>query len=171
MNYIKVDKQIELEEAPLPIKTFTKACDMPHGIFRIDNEGGARFDEFNDDQDGTYFEEQRCPYGNCENEYDDEQIKIWEKRQRALLYLYKHQELLDQERYKTAYDRIRDFCVRQVEYDMNDRIVSDITEEDRSFLTLALDIELSIKGDEVESYRDDVESIIQWLEKGNCFFL
>ena len=171
MKYIKINKQIETEEASFSIKSSPEACDMPHGIFRIDDEGGARFDESNDDQDGTYFEEQRCPYGNCENEYDDEQIKIWEKRQRALLYLYKHQELLDQERYKTAYDRIRDFCVRQVEYDMNDRIVSDITEEDRSFLTLALDIESSIKGDEIEFYKDDVEFIVQWLEDGNCFFL
>ena len=171
MKYTKINKQIETEEASFPIKSSPEACDMPHGIFRIDDEGGARFDEFNDDQDGTYFEEQRCPYGNCENEYDDEQIKIWEKRQRALLYFYKHQELLDQERYKTAYDRIRDFCVRQVEYDMNDRIVSDITEEDRSFLTLALDIESSIKGDEIEFYKDDVEFIVQWLEDGNCFFL
>lgn len=171
MKYIKVDKDTEIEETSFPIQASHKCCDTPHGIFRTDNEGGARFDEFNDDQDGTYFEEPNGPYDNCENEYDDEQIKIWEKRQRALLYLYKHQELLDQERYKTAYDRIRDFCVRQVEYDMNDRIVSDIIEEDRSFLTLALDIELSIKGDEVESYRDDVEFIIQWLEKGNCFVL
>lgn len=171
MKYIKVDKQIEPEEAPLPIKTSLKVCDMPHGIFRIDNEDGARFDEFNDDQDGTYFEEPNCPYDHCENEYDDEQIEIWEKRQRALLYLYMHQELLAQERYKKAYDRIRDFWIRQVEYGMNDRIVSDITEEDRGFLTLALDIELSIKGNEVESYKDDVEFIIQWLEKGNCFSL
>ena len=171
MKYIKVDKQIELEEAPLPIKTFTKACDMPHGIFRIDNEGGARFDESNDDQDGTYFEEPSCHYDQRENEFDDEQIEIFEKRQRALLYIYKHQELLTKERYKKVYDRIRDFCIRQMEYGMNDRCVTDITEEDRSFLTLALDIELSIKGDEVESYRDDVEFIIQWLEKGNCFFL
>ena len=54
---------------------------------------------------------------------------------------------------------------------MNDRIVSDITEEDRSFLTLALDIESSIKGDEIEFYKDDVEFIVQWLEDGNCFFL
>lgn len=171
MKYIKINKQIETEEASFPIKSSPEACDMPHGIFRIDDEGGARFDEFNDDQDGTYFEEPNIPFDYSENEYDDEQIKIWEKRQRALLYLYKHQELLDQERYKTAYDRIRDFCVRQVEYDMNDRIVSDITEEDRSFLTLALDIESSIKGDEIEFYKDDVEFIVQWLEDGNCFFL
>ena len=171
MKYIKINKQIETEEASFPIKSSPEACDMPHGIFRIDNEDGARFDEFNDDQDGTYFEEPNSSFNHFENEYDDEQIAIWEKRQRALLYLYKHQELLAQEKYKKAYDRIRDFCIRQVEYDMNDRIVSDITEEDRGSLTLALDIELSIKGAEVDTYKDDVEFVIQWLENGNCFFL
>lgn len=138
----------------------------------LDEEDTIYFYGDEDQQDGRYFHSGESFLDDNSEKYDRYNDALYTKKNRAVLYLHLHQELMTDEHYKKAYDKLRDDEVRSCAYWMeNKAIVGPITEEDRDAENFILDLQLDEYGvDRVERYKKDAIYIVQRIAAGQSIF-
>lgn len=138
----------------------------------LDEDDTVYFYGDEDQQDGRYYRFKEKHFDDGSEKLDRYNVRLYTQKNRAVLYLHLHQELMTDERYKKAYDRLRDEGVRSCAYWMEHKaIVGPITEEDRDAENFVLDMQLDEYGaDRVDRYKKDAMYIVQRIEAGKSIF-
>ncbi len=130
-----------------------------------DDEMLEYFWKDNDNQDGTYFSSyEKSIQINDEDFEDAYDMELEEKKWKAVLYLRLHKELLKKQAYQKAYNYIIDEYIREFEYLVNDKHKVTITEKDREYENLVIDIEIKKLGEKrISEYEADALYIVDFI--------
>lgn len=124
-----------------------------------------------DPQDGSYFREQEVPRMDTYDEdapFGSDRDQALEKRKRrAALYITAHKELLKQQDYLSAYNKILDEYAREYAYVCLQQPISVVTDKERENESLSLAFEIACLGKKkVERYKNDAIYIVDWVKSG-----
>lgn len=123
-----------------------------------------------DPQDGTYFRAQepiREPFERNVGYIDDRDYKHEEIKHHAALYICAHKELLQDEDYRIAYNKILDEYARDFAYHALRKPITVVSDEEREFSDSSLAFELCLtEKSEVQTYEKDAIYIVNWVKSG-----
>ena len=105
-------------------------------------------------------------------EDDEENIILYERKFKAALYIRAHfKELMKSEEYKRAYYIIIDELARDCSYNMCDKMICAVSDEERKIQSSILDFEISDRGrTEIEKYKADTQYVLNWVAKAYTEF-
>ena len=107
-----------------------------------------------------YYDE-NAPFGSDRNQAFER------KKRRAALYLNAHKELLEQEDYLKAYNKILDEYAREFAYNVLQKPIALVSVKEREAESSRLNFQAELLSkEEIEKFQNDAMYITDWVKSG-----